>query len=72
MQKEINSLKKSLSEKGKREGVNQQLSLLKAKVADLQKGAELTPEERLALSDIAALSGYGRWNRRFTEAHYFW
>ena len=49
MQKEINSLKKSLSEKGKREGVNQQLSLLKAKVADLQKGAELTPEERLAL-----------------------
>jgi seryl-tRNA synthetase len=49
MQKEINSLKKSLFEKGKREGVNQQLSLLKAKVAELQKGAELTPEERLAL-----------------------
>ena len=22
--------------------------------------------------DIAALSGYGRWHRRLTEAHYFW
>ncbi len=27
---------------------------------------------RMALSDIAALSGYGRWHRRLTEAHYFW
>lgn len=49
MQKEIDLLKKSLSEKGKREGVNQQLNLLKAKVADLQKDAELTSEERLSL-----------------------
>lgn len=37
MQKEIDILRKFLSEKGKREGVNQQLNLLKAKVADLQK-----------------------------------
>lgn len=49
MQKEIDILRKSLSEKGKREGVNQQLNLLKTKVADLQKDAELTLEERLSL-----------------------
>lgn len=49
LQKEIISLKKTLSEKGKREGVNQQLSLLKAKVSDLQKNIELTPDEKLAL-----------------------
>ena len=49
MQKEIDILRKFLSEKGKREGVNQQLNLLKAKVADLQKNAELTSEERLSL-----------------------
>lgn len=47
LQKEIVSLKKVLSERGKREGVNQQLSLLKEKAADLQKNIELTVDEKL-------------------------
>lgn len=48
LQKEISSLKKSLSEKGNRDGVQQQLQLLKTKASALQKEGELTHEERMS------------------------
>lgn len=48
LQKEIDSLKKSLSEKGNRDGVQQQLQLLKTKASALQKEGELTQEERMS------------------------
>ena len=48
MQKDIVSVTKSLSEKGNKDGVEKQLSLLKLKAADLQKGSELSPEERMS------------------------
>ncbi|KGN85232.1 TrlF family AAA-like ATPase [Porphyromonas gulae] len=48
MQKDIVSLTKSLSEKGNKDGVVKQLNLLKSKAADLQKGSELSPEERMS------------------------
>lgn len=48
MQKEVVSITKSLSEKGNKDGVLKQLSLLKSKAADLQKGSELPPEERVS------------------------
>lgn len=48
LQKEIDSLKKSLSEKGNRDGVQQQLQLLKTKASALQKDGALTQEERVS------------------------
>lgn len=48
MQKDIDSVAKSLSEKGNKDGVIKQLNLLKSKAADLQKGSELSPEERMS------------------------
>ena len=48
MQKDIVSIAKSLSEKGNKDGVTQQLNLLKSKAAELQKGSELTQEERMS------------------------
>lgn len=48
MQKDIVSITKSLSEKGNKDGVTQQLNLLKSKAAELQKGSELTQEERMS------------------------
>lgn len=48
LQKEISSLKKSLSEKGNKDGVQQQLQLLKTKASALQKEGELTHEERMS------------------------
>ena len=48
MQKDIASVAKSLSEKGNKDGVIKQLNLLKSKAADLQKGSELSPEERMS------------------------
>lgn len=48
LQKEIDSLKKSLSEKGNRDGVQQQLQLLKTKASTLQKDGALTQEERVS------------------------
>lgn len=48
MQKDIVSIAKSLSEKGNKDGVIQQLNLLKSKAAELQKGSELTQEERMS------------------------
>lgn len=46
LQKEISALEKSLLEKGNRDGVRQQLQLLKTKASTLQKEGELTHEER--------------------------
>lgn len=48
MQNDIVSVTKSLSEKGNKDGVVKQLNLLKSKAADLQKGSELSPEERMS------------------------
>ncbi len=48
MQNDIVSVIKSLSEKGNKDGVVKQLNLLKSKAADLQKGSELSPEERMS------------------------
>jgi len=48
LQKDIDSLKKSLSEKGNRDGVQQQLQLLKTKASALQKDGALTQEERVS------------------------
>lgn len=48
MQNDIVSVTKSLSEKGNKDGVVKQLNLLKSKSADLQKGSELSPEERMS------------------------
>ena len=39
---------------GKKEGVQQQIALLKAKIIDLQKGSEITPEDQLAFESQAA------------------
>ena len=39
---------------GKKEGVQQQIALLKAKIIELQKGSEITPEEQLAFESQAA------------------
>lgn len=46
VQKEKVSVEKSLSEKGNKDGVIRQLDLLKSKAAELQRGNELTQEER--------------------------
>lgn len=48
MQNDIVSVTRSLSEKGNKDGVVKQLNLLKSKAADLQKGSELSPEERMS------------------------
>ena len=48
MQNDIVSVTKSLSEKGNKDGVVKQLNLLKSKAADLQKGSELSLEERMS------------------------
>ena len=48
MQKDVVSVTKSLSEKGNKDGVVKQLNLLKSKAADLQKGSELSLEERMS------------------------
>ncbi|KXB33589.1 hypothetical protein HMPREF1869_01467 [Bacteroidales bacterium KA00251] len=48
MQNDIVSVTKSLSEKGNKDGVVKQLNLLKSKATDLQKGSELSPEERMS------------------------
>lgn len=39
---------------GKKEGVQQQIALLKAKIIELQKGSEITPEDQLAFESQAA------------------
>lgn len=39
---------------GKKEGVQQQIELLKAKIVELQKGSEITPEDQLAFESQAA------------------
>lgn len=39
---------------GKKEGVQQQIVLLKAKIIELQKGSEITPEDQLAFESQAA------------------
>ncbi len=46
VQKEKVSVEKSLFEKGNKDGVIRQLDLLKSKAAELQRGNELTQEER--------------------------
>ena len=46
IQKEINALRQTITEKGKKEGVEQQLQLLNARKMELQKASALTSEEQ--------------------------
>ena len=39
---------------GKKEGVQQQIALLKAKIVELQKGSEITPEDQMAFESQSA------------------
>lgn len=47
-QKDIVSTTRSLAEKGNKDGVVKQLNLLKSKADDLQKGCELSTEEKIS------------------------
>lgn len=40
---------------GKKEGVQQQIALLKAKIIELQKGSEITPEDQMAFESQSAM-----------------
>ena len=52
--KELIEKNEELKALGKKEGVQQQIELLKAKIVELQKGSEITPEDQMAFDSQLA------------------